>query len=143
MRFWDSSAIVPLCVGEGVSGWAARILRADQSIVVWWGTILECVSAFARRRREGVLDAEGEASAQTVLAGLATSWTEVSPSSPVRDTAERLLAVHPLRSLDALQLAAGLVWAGGNAKGHHFVCLDRNLAAAARKEGFILVIPKT
>lgn len=40
-----------------------------------------------------------------------------------------------LRAADSLQLAAGLVWAGKTPKGRSFVCLDRKLREAARKDG--------
>jgi hypothetical protein len=38
----------------------------------------------------------------------AARWTEVADIEHVRERAERLLAVHPLRAADALQLAAAL-----------------------------------
>ncbi len=46
------------------------------------------------------------------------------------------LGTHPLKSADALQLAAALVWAGNTTRDHHFVCLDKRLRKAAGKEGF-------
>lgn len=62
----------------------------------------------------------------------------VSPSNIVRDRAIRLLATHPLRSADALQLAAALRWIQDETKGVGFVCLDEQLRAAASAEGFTL-----
>jgi hypothetical protein len=47
-----------------------------------------------------------------------------------------VLAAHPLRAADALQLAAALVWTGEAAAGEAFVCLDERLRDAARREGF-------
>lgn len=54
----------------------------------------------------------------------------------VKTLARRLLRVHPLRSADALQLAAALVWAGGRPQGRTLLTLDERLALAARREGF-------
>lgn len=51
----------------------------------------------------------------------------------------RLLASHPLRAADALQLAAALVWARGQPGGHEIVCLDDRLASAALLEGFTVL----
>lgn len=139
MRFWDTSGIIPLLVIEPATQPAKEILRADDAVVVWWGTPIECISALVRRTREGMLDGKAEDQARNVLRRLAGLWTEVHPTQIVRDTAERLLTVHSLRAADALQLAAALVWVGRNPAGQHFVCLDHNLRAAARREGFILL----
>jgi len=55
--------------------------------------------------------------------------------------AGRLLLSHPLSAADALQLAAALTWAGKQPREHAFVCLDRRLHDAARKEGFLILPP--
>ena len=68
MRYWDSSAIVPLVVGESLSKAAADCLRADAGIITWWVTPVECVSALARREREGNLTAAGMSQAIKRLA---------------------------------------------------------------------------
>ncbi len=139
MRFWDSSAIVPLCVIESVSQLIHEVLMEDQAMIVWWATRIECISAFIRRTREGILDERGQEQARRSLIGLGEVWREVLPTQIVRETAERILAVHPLRSADALQLSAALIWTNKSPYGHHFVCLDRVLREAARKEGFTLL----
>ncbi len=108
-------------------------------MVVWWAIRLECVSALARRVRERLLEPEAEGQARTVLTAIANAWTEVQPSRKVREAAERLLSVHPLRTADALQLAAAIIWTEKEPSGHPFVCLDRGLRDAARKEGFTLL----
>lgn len=58
------------------------------------------------------------------------------PTNKLRSLAGRLLAVHPLRAADALQLAAALRWCEDEPGGKAFVCLDDRLRAAARREGF-------
>ena len=67
---------------------------------------------------------------------LAEGWTEVQPGRQIRDLAARVLLLHQLHAGEALQLAAGLLWADGRAPGHHFVCLDKRLREAAQREGF-------
>ena len=116
-----------------------KLFEKDGLIAVWWGTQIECCSAFARLRREKVLSDQGERYAQAPLHELKKSWTEINPGSMVRDYALRLLATHPVKSADALQLAAALVWAGRSTHGAHFVCLDRQLCIAAQKEGFTVL----
>ncbi len=135
MRFWDSSAIVPLIVREAGSAAAAGHARAA-GLAVWWATPVECLAALARRLREGHLAAASHADAAAALERLSSSWTEIQPSRPVRQQAQRCLMLHPLRSGDALQLAAALVWAGGQPAGRGFVCEDRRLREAAAREGF-------
>ena len=112
------------------------LLEADESIVVWWATRVECVSALLRQVRERTLTSAGERRARSVLAVLTRAWAEIQPLEPVRVSAERLLGVHPLRAADALQLAAALVWCDGRPDGLEIVSFDDRLRAAAEREGF-------
>jgi len=139
MKFWDSSAIIPLCLKERESESVKRFIKGDEDIVVWWATRVECLSALSRRRREGVLSIDAELKAKAILFTLSSEWSEVQPSELVRKRAERLLAIHPLRSADAFQLAAALIWAQENPQGLEIVCLDQNLREAAHKEGFTVL----
>lgn len=135
MRFWDSSALVPLVLNEPQTRWARGLLDADDEIVVWWGSAVECGSAIARLHRDGRLTHAAERDARSVLDLLRGSWFEVQPGDSVREQALRLLRLHPLRAADALQLAAALEWAGTPADGA-FVTLDDRLRDAASREGF-------
>lgn len=99
---------------------------------------VECVSALRRRQREGSLSDTEVRQAFAVLDALSGNWAEVAAASRVRAAAERALAVHPLRTADAVQPAAALVWRGGEAAPHEFVCLDERLRDAASREGFLL-----
>ena len=139
MKFWDASAIIPLCVREPGSSLVRKIAEEDGAIVVWWTTPIECYSAFARRRRDDIRMRANEDQARQAVARMAADWTEVQPSQQVRETAARVLLLHPLRAADALQLAAGLVWANGHAARHHFVCLDERLRETAQREGFAVL----
>ena len=136
MRFWDSSAIIPLCLKEKVSEVIESLMKDDVDIVVWWTTYIECLSALSRRQREGVLSSGDVGKARAILSVLAAAWSEVQPTEMVRVRAERLLSIHPLRAADALQLAAALVWAQETPRGLEFVCLDQNLRESSLKEGF-------
>jgi len=138
VRYWDSSAVVPLVVAEENSTLLLDIWRADSERVVWWGTQTECLSALARRHREGVLDAEELACAERLVYKLLETACEVLPGVEIRAHARRLLMTHPLRAADACQLAGALVIAGVDARHLAFVSLDLNLAACAQKEGFLV-----
>lgn len=134
MRFWDASALIPLCVEQPDSRSVRTLLEEDRAMVVWWGSPIECWSAFARLRREGLLHADEEDSARSLLQTLQDAWTEILPGEEVRAHAGRLLRLHPLRSADALQLAAALVWAGSPPRGE-IVVFDRRLQEVAYLEG--------
>lgn len=112
MRFWDASALIPLCLDQPDSAKVKALLQKDRAMVVWWGSIVECWSAFARLRRDGVFRADQEDAARDLVRTLQDSWIEILPSEQVRAQAGRLVRLHPVRSADALQLAAALVWAG-------------------------------
>ena len=141
MRFWDSSALVPLLVAETTSEYALSELRADEEIVAWWATAVECTSAVVRLEREGLIEANAVRDALVRLASLQPSWNEVQPSVRVRDVALRLLRVHPLRAGDALQLAAAVVASEGSPGTLPFVSLDERLLLAAEREGFSVLRP--
>jgi predicted nucleic acid-binding protein len=137
VRFWDTSAIVPLLVPGPRTATLEASFRDDPAVAVWWGTSVECASAIARLEREGRLGPTDARVALELFA--AAAWTEVPPVGRVRDQAVRLLQVHPLRAGDALQLAAALVLANQEPKTLPFVTCDGTLAAAARREGFEVI----
>ncbi len=139
MRFWDSSAIIPLIVNEPHRRRLLDLLGDDSVMIVWWGTPVECSSAFARREREDDLSVQQATNALDRLRSLSASWQEVMPSEPVRTVAQRLLRVHPLRAADALQLAAAVVASEREPASVEFVSLDERLKVAAQREGFPVV----
>ena len=140
MRFWDTSAIVPLVIVEGATAAVFKCLREDADLAVWWTTPVECASAIARLERDG-MRAPDVATAFARLDMLADTWTEIEPHGDVREIARRLLRVHPLRGPDALQLAAAYVAAERRPSSLEVVTLDERLAAAATKEGFRVLSP--
>ena len=136
MRFWDSSGIVPLLAREDATERVRALYQADPEILVWWATRVECASAIARLERDGGLEPEAALQAFRRLDALAASWIEIEPSDEVRETARRLLRVHPLRAADALQLAAAFVASERRPPTLPFATLDERLRLAASKEGF-------
>ena len=135
MRFWDTSAILPLLLEEPASANVSALFRSDSSQAVWCLTEVEAISALARRSRKEISLKESEVARKT-LQKLADSWEEVASLDSVRARAIRLLGTHFLRAADALQLAAALVFCDERTESLPFVCLDDRLADAARKERF-------
>ncbi len=138
MRFWDSSALVPLCVDEPATDGALALLKDDPQVAVWWMTLVECASALARLERDGALTSEDATEAFLRLDQLAASWFEVEPHDEIREVARRLLRVHPLRAADALQLAAAYVVSERRPPTLEVVTLDDRVRQAGLKEGFVL-----
>ena len=136
MRFWDSSAVVPLLIRQTTSARADRWLGEDAAVALWTLTPVEVTSALRRLLRDGVLREEDSRHAELRATELAAASHVVVDVDGVKSAAQRLLRVHALRAADALQLGAALVWAGGQGEGKVIHTLDDRLAVAARREGF-------
>jgi hypothetical protein len=106
---------------------------------VWWATIAEVRSAFARAARVGRADAKEQARAIRRLQTLSNSWREVDPDNALRDRALQLLDDHPLRTGDAFQLAAAFAWCKENPHHRVFVCFVDRLATVAEDLGFKVI----
>jgi predicted nucleic acid-binding protein len=139
MRFWDASAIVPLLVSETSSRSLQALAKQDSTMLVWWGSEVECASALARIERDGALEPRDAARVFERLRQLSGGWQEIEPSDVIRQAAIRFLRVHPLRAADALQLAAAYAAAEQRPASLDMVILDERLAIAARKEGFVVL----
>jgi len=141
VRFWDTSALVPLVIAEKGSARSKVWLREDSEVIVWTLTRVELLSALARRRRE-----EPESSAALLVTRrdflrVWEGWSEVTAVDLARRHAERLVEAHVLRAADALQLGAAWIAAEEDPGSLEFVTLDRNLANAAKREGFAVLGP--
>lgn len=136
MRYWDSSALVPLVVSEPTSAQVRTWVEDDADIVVWALTDVELRSALARLARDGRLSPEDLHDAAARADRMVEQFHVVACSSAVRNRAKRLLMIHHLRAADALQLAAALIACADDPGGFEFLTLDARLAAAARSEGF-------
>ena len=137
--FWDSSAVVPLLLAESRSEQLAQSLAAERELTLWWGTPIECLSAIYRRHLEAPMPTAAMNTVVERLRAVVEDADTVAPSDDVRRRAGRLVASHPLRAGDALQLAAALIWCEEQPTGEGFVCLDERLCEAARREGFTVL----
>jgi predicted nucleic acid-binding protein len=126
---------VPLIVDEPGRERLLALVEADPVMVVWWGTSVELVSALSRRERDGSLPTSVANAAVERVRKLERTWHQVAPTDAVRQRAQRLLRVHPLRAADSLQLAAALEVAGADPASVSFVTLDQRLLDAAAREG--------
>src|SRR6266566_2418687 len=109
--FWDTSALVPLCVRQGVTPGAIALYKSYEA-VVWWATPVEIASALARLVRMKQLDSNDWMRSRRLAAALADAWFVIQPSDVLRAKATQLVDRYDLRAADALQLAAALEWCG-------------------------------
>jgi hypothetical protein len=136
VRFWDSSAVVPLLIQQGASRRTDEWLADDPDVALWTVTPVEITSALWRLVRERSLTEDDAHRADARAQELANASHVVIDVDGVKALARRLLRMHRLTAGDALQLGASLVWAGGRPHGKVLHTLDSRLALAARREGF-------
>ena len=136
MRYWDSSALVPVIVDEPRSSLVRGWLAEDDQVVTWIWTRAEVVSAIERRRREGLLSRTDRRNVLGHLDAFASDWDEVADALAVRHRASGLLARHPLRAADAGQLGAALLVQEQLGSPLSFARFDERLSHAAGLEGF-------
>ena len=137
MRFWDTSALVPLFVAQVASKKMRSWLDDDGDVVAWALTDVELRSAFMRLAREGRLTAKHAHEAGRRADEFHAHIHVVALEAGVKLRAKRLLGLHPLRTGDALRLAAALFACSDKPDGLELVTLDERLADAARREGFV------
>jgi predicted nucleic acid-binding protein len=136
VKFWDASALVPTFLDE-ISTQQVRSWQAsDPGVTIWMMTVVEVMSAIARKQRERPDLAELCKQAIFGVRDAAVTWVQVEDAAAARYHAERIIMNYPLRAADALQLGAALVAADGDPQSLELVTLDRRLADAARREGF-------
>jgi predicted nucleic acid-binding protein len=129
---------VPSCLSVALS---QRPRRGAGLLLTWGGsshggTPVEARSAFARLARDGDLTSVQRATACKLLEQLRRSWDEILPTEAVRVIAESLPDDYGLRTGDAWQLAAALVWCRERPRRRPFVCLDKRLAKVDSDMGF-------
>jgi predicted nucleic acid-binding protein len=135
--FWDASILVPLCVNEPNTVKAERLLGRN-TVIVWWGTPIEIVSAFGRLRRMGTMTDLELTKSEAELHRMRRDWRVVQPSEEVLARALLVVKQYALRAGDAMQLAAALAWCESQPAGEIFLTADRRLAEAAEDAGFTL-----
>ena len=135
MRFWDTSALVPLILDEPKTARMRTLFADDPDILTSAFTTIEIASAVWRRLHADQLPLSAHQEADELFAGLSMTWTELAVSQDAIDRAIGAMSRQPLRAGDALQLGTALVAAGQPGR-LPFVTLDEDLAAAARAEGF-------
>ncbi len=106
----------------------------------------EVMSALARRKREQSLLPRSAKAAHLLLKRHFMREYEVIPvSNTILERAEDLLDTHPLRAMDAIQLASALEiqlrLSNAGLPPLQFVCADSRLLTVATSEGLLIEDP--
>ena len=145
--FFDTSALIKLYHQEVGTEHVERIFgQTENPIVISELAIVEVYSSLARKVRTQEISLHAQEEASENFAKDCTQRFVIEPlGSAVLQKAKELLQRYgntkALRSLDALQLAAGLV-----ARAREeliFVCVDSRLLDVAAAEGLQILNPET
>lgn len=134
IRYFDSSALVKRYVQEEGSGRVRRLLRVGVAVTARL-SLVEIVSALARRAREGDLPASHLKRIAGEIRSDAERLVLVELTEAVAERARDLLLVRPLRAADALHLASCLLLREEAGAEVTLMTYDNPLAAAAKAEG--------
>jgi uncharacterized protein len=136
--FVDSSALAKRYIIETGSEWVRSwILPAHKNqIVISVLSTVEVISLLMRREREGAVSTQERIRVQNnFMRHSEDEYYTIDVDNNVLGIARQLLARHPLRTLDAIQLASALQAAAALRAQPTFVCADQRLLTAASSEG--------
>lgn len=141
--YLDASALVKRYVDEVGSEWVRTVVAPLPEFSRFSSrlTIIEVISAFARRMHDGSLSQEQFVAARDAFRDdCLYEYRIVSPTQPVIDLACTVLERHSLRAFDAAHLATALTvqrfLASEADSPLIFVSADERLNLAASAEGF-------
>jgi predicted nucleic acid-binding protein len=134
IRYFDSSALVKRYVQEEGSSRVRRLLRTGVAVTARL-SLVEMVSALARRGREGDLPASHLRRIVGEIRSDAEQLVLVELTEAVAERARELLLVRALRASDAVQLASCLLLREEAGADVALITYDDPLAAAAKAEG--------
>jgi predicted nucleic acid-binding protein len=146
--FLDSSALIKRYIVEPGTTWVRPLTSrsSGNTVIIAQITQIEIVSGASRRVREGTLTTRTARAVRLLIDRHARrEYVVIGLTPQVVRRAEDLLAVHPLRTYDAVQLASALesntrlVVAGLSPL--IFVSADTRLLVAATTEGLMTEDP--
>jgi predicted nucleic acid-binding protein len=144
--YFDTSALLKLYIEERGTDQVISIAESlvagnTDNIVILDVTLVESRSAVRRREREGDIPTREANQVIERIGEDRSSLYLVEPASSVTEEAARLIDSHPLRALDALQLAGCLTIRRNTPPPLTFVCADERLCHAANIEGLATINP--
>jgi uncharacterized protein with PIN domain len=104
----ESSAVLAWLLGEPAAGTVREKLAGAERVVASSLTPLECQRALARGAATGQLPADAAGAAARLLATASTGWALMEMTGPALDRARAQFPSEPVRTLDAIHLAAAV-----------------------------------
>ena len=142
LYFIDTSALTKRYIPERGTSWLIREIEG-QTIFVSELTSVEMISVLARNWREKRLSQSHYEKLESELDyHLKTEYLIVELQREIFTDSRALLKKHPLRTLDALQLACALYVVNTLNLQPVFVCSDQRLLQAAAAEGLSVENPE-
>ena len=146
--FADTSALVKRYINEIGSGYVRNLVTVPDNVFYQtFLTPLEITSAFYRRLRLNELSVEEVSLAlQAYRTNSHREYVLVPYSETLMNTTETLIARYPLRTLDAIQLAAALTLKGtfpADDVPLTFLSADDRLIAVAQQEHLLTENPNS
>lgn len=142
--YFDTSALLKFYIQEEGSEVVADLMEniGSDGISILDITLLELRSAVRRReRQEDMSEREANRTIDKIRQDETSVYLVQSLDSSVTEEAIRVLDTHPLKTLDALQLAGCLVIGRRMSEPLTFVCADTRLNDAVRLEGLVTLNP--
>ncbi len=141
--YLDASALVKRYVAEPGSTEIDQLIAAAEIVGTAIISRVEVAAALAKSVRMGVLSPDAAAES---LQAFRTEWFDLARiqlTEMAISRADILAWEHGLRGYDAVQLAAALVWQEAMGASVTMATFDRQLWAAAKKEGLLFYPPNT
>jgi predicted nucleic acid-binding protein len=129
--YFDTSALVKRYIDESGRREVLQLLRRHECVA---SAVLpvELRSALRRRVTEGALEAARLPEILKRVSADRAYWTLVEVGPEVLAAAEKLVAVHPLRTLDAIHVGSAQMFAAGVSEADlMFVSADKRQTEAA------------
>jgi predicted nucleic acid-binding protein len=134
--FFDTSALLKLCVHEQGSSLATRLWQRADAVLASRIADVEVRAALAAGERSGIITKAGVHRAKEYWGELWPSLRIVEYSAVVGDLAAHLADTMPLRGGDAIQVASAAQFADA---GVVVASWDAGVSGAARAQGLTVV----
>ena len=132
--FLDTSVMLKLYIVEAESDAIRSIIESGADVAVSSISYVEAHSALARRSRDGSI---GRQDISRVIGAFEADWFQfwkVHVDDSILRRAGKLCLKYPLRSIDAVQLAAALLGPEIHEEPFVFLTSDKRIETVARQE---------
>lgn len=135
--YFDSSAVVKVYVQENGRATVLRLLRLHEVVV---SAILpvEIRRALRRRAEENAIESSRLPAALNQLTADRAQWNVLAVSTEILGRAEEIVAVHAVRTLDAIHIASAKEFAERLQTRVPFISADHRQVEAAAAVGLIV-----